>query len=83
MAHVKSGGSTAQQSPRPGKRLGVKRFGGHKVKAGEVIVRQRGEVYKQGKNMGEGRDHTLFALKEGVVAFSKRFGKTVVNIATK
>jgi len=80
MAHVKAGGATRQQSPRPGKRLGVKKFGGEKIQIGQVIVRQKGRVYKEGKNVGVGRDHTLFALIDGVVAFGKKFGKTVVNV---
>ena len=51
MAHVKSGGSTRQGQPRPGKRLGVKKFGGEKISIGQIIVRQRGLVYKPGKNV--------------------------------
>lgn len=80
MAHVKSGGSTRQSEPRPGKRLGVKKSGGSKITIGQIIIRQRGMVYKPGKNVASGRDHTLFAMADGVVAFSKRLGKTVVNV---
>ena len=82
MAHVKSGGSVRQhsQGKRHGKRLGLKKFGGEKVIAGNIIIRQRGAKYKAGKNVGMGRDHTIFALVDGVVAFSKRFGKTVTHV---
>ena len=83
MAHVKSGGSTRQGQPRPGKRLGVKKFGGEKISIGQIIVRQRGLVYKPGKNVAVGRDHTLFSMLDGAVTFSKRFGKTVVNVFQK
>jgi len=83
MAHVKSGGATRQGQPRPGKRLGVKKFGGEKIGVGQVIVRQRGMVYKSGKNVGVGRDHTIFSLIDGIVNFSKRFGKTIVNVLQK
>jgi len=83
MAHVKSGGATRQGQPRPGKRLGVKKFGGEKINVGQIIVRQRGLVYKPGKNVAVGRDHTLFSMLDGIVTFSKRFGKTVVNVFQK
>ncbi len=83
MAHVKSGGATRQASPRPGKRRGVKKFGGQTVKVGQVIIRQKGLLYKDGKNVGVGRDHTLYALIDGIIAFTKRFGKTVVNVISK
>ena len=82
MSHVKAGGSVNQhpQSRRRGKRLGVKKYAGEKVIAGNIILRQRGARYKQGKGVGIGRDHTIFALVDGVVAFSRRYGKTVVNV---
>lgn len=83
MAHVKSGGTTRQGQPRAGKRLGVKKFGGEKISVGQIILRQRGMVYKPGKNVGVGRDHTIFSMIDGVIAFSKRFGKTVVNVLQK
>lgn len=75
MAHKKAGGSTRNGRDSNPKMLGVKRFGGQKVKAGEIIVRQRGTKFHAGKNMGIGRDWTLFALCEGVVTF-ERFDKT-------
>ena len=83
MAKVKAGGATRQSSPRPGKRLGLKKSGGQPIKAGQIIVRQRGMVYKPGKGVAAGRDHTIFAMLDGAVKFSKRFGKTVVNVVTK
>ena len=82
MSHVKASGSTNQHHQRPGKRLGVKKYGGEKVLAGNIIVRQRGAKYKTGKGVGMGSDHTIFAMMNGVVKFSKRFGRTVVNIVT-
>ncbi|HAV15011.1 MAG TPA: 50S ribosomal protein L27 [Candidatus Pacebacteria bacterium] len=80
MAHVKSGGATRQASKRPGKRRGLKKAGGEKITTGQIIIRQKGMVYKAGKNVGIGRDHTLFALTNGLVQFGKRFGKTVVHV---
>jgi large subunit ribosomal protein L27 len=80
MAHVKSGGATRQAKPRHGKRLGIKKFGGEKVMKGQIIIRQKGTVYRMGKNVGVGRDKTMFAMMDGLVAFSKRLGKTVVNV---
>ncbi|MGD9129069.1 MAG: 50S ribosomal protein L27 [Candidatus Woesebacteria bacterium] len=83
MAHVKGSGSVKQhaQGKRHGKRLGVKKYAGEKVKAGNIILRQKGAVYKLGKGVGMGKDHTIFAMIEGVVNFGKRFGKTVVNVS--
>ncbi len=69
MAHKKAGGSSKNGRDSNSKRLGVKRFGGQHVEAGTIIVRQRGTKYHYGKNVGMGKDHTLFALKEGVVKF--------------
>lgn len=82
MSHVKASGKVAQhpQGERHGKRLGVKKFGGEKVIAGNIILRQRGATYKAGKGVGMGKDHTIYALIQGVVTFGKRFGKTVVNV---
>ncbi len=80
MSHVKAGGAVRQHSQRPGKRLGLKKAGGEKVIVGNIILRQRGIKYKPGKNVGIGRDHTIFAMIEGVVQFGRRFGKTVVNV---
>ncbi len=81
MAHVKAGGASAHQhSQRPGKRLGVKLYGGQAIKNGQIIIRQKGNKYQVGKGVGIGRDFTIFALIDGVVQFSKRFGRTVVNV---
>lgn len=81
MSHVKAGGAVRQHHQRPGKRLGVKKFGGEKAMTGQVLIRQNGAVYKPGKGVGVGRDFTLFALVDGVVKFTQRLGKTVVNVA--
>jgi len=81
MAHTKSGGKTRQGTPRAGKRLGLKIFGGQKVKTGAIIVRQRGTQFHPGEGVGLGRDHTLFAKKEGTVQFKKRRGNNLVVIA--
>ena len=82
MSHVKAGGSTNQhaQGKRKGRRLGVKKYAGEKVIPGNIILRQRGEKYKPGKNVGIGRDHTIFAMLTGVVAFGRRHGRTTVNV---
>lgn len=69
MAHKKAGGSTRNGRDSNAKRLGVKRFGGELVKAGNIIVRQRGTQFHPGDNVGCGKDHTLFALVEGHVKF--------------
>jgi len=84
MSKVKASGKVSQhqQGKRHGKRLGVKKFGGEKVTAGNIILRQRGEKYKPGKGVGIGRDHTIFAMTNGVVKFGIRFGRTVINVVT-
>ena len=69
MAHKKAGGSTKNGRDSESKRLGVKRYGGQSVLAGNIIVRQRGTKFHAGDNMGIGKDHTLFALKDGKVQF--------------
>lgn len=80
MAKKKAGGKTRQQTPRPGKRLGVKIFGGQHVRAGNILIRQRGTKFHPGEGVGIGRDHTLFALWKGILEFKKRRGKTYLNI---
>lgn len=83
MAHKKGGGSSRNGRDSAGQRLGVKKFGGEHVLAGNIIVRQRGTHHNAGKNVGVGRDHTLFALTEGFVEFCKRFGgKSFVNVVS-
>ena len=72
MAHKKAGGSTKNGRDSHSKRLGVKRFGGEVVLAGNILVRQRGTPMRAGENVGTGTDHTLFALVNGRVAFKKR-----------
>ncbi len=85
MAHKKAGGSTKNGRDSISKRLGVKRFGGQEVLAGNIIVRQRGTKFHPGDNMGIGRDHTLFALADGKVQFDVRGPKNrkVVSIVTE
>jgi large subunit ribosomal protein L27 len=81
MAHKKAGGSSRNGRDSPGQRLGVKRFGGQEVLAGNILVRQRGTKFHAGANVGVGRDHTLFALADGKVAFQfKRDDKCYVSI---
>jgi len=72
MAHKKAGGSTKTGRDSESKRLGVKLFGGQKVIAGNIIIRQRGTPVHAGRNVGIGRDHTLFAKKDGHVKFEKK-----------
>ncbi len=72
MAHKKAGGSSRNGRDSAGRRLGVKKFGGEEVIAGNIIVRQRGTKYHPGDNVGIGKDHTLFALTDGHVKFIKR-----------
>ena len=69
MAHKKAGGSTRNGRDSQSKRLGVKRFGGQAVIAGNILVRQRGTKFHAGENVGLGKDHTLFATSDGVVKF--------------
>lgn len=72
MAHKKGQGSTQNNRDSAGRRLGVKKYGGEAVVAGNIIVRQRGTKVHPGKNMGMGKDHTLFALVDGVVKFERK-----------
>jgi large subunit ribosomal protein L27 len=72
MAHTKAGGSTRLGRDSESKRLGVKRFAGQKVLAGNILVRQRGATFLPGKNVGRGSDDTLFAMKAGQVSFRPR-----------
>ncbi len=81
MAHKKAGGSSRNGRDSAGRRLGVKKFGGEAVLAGNIIVRQRGTKVKPGVNVGMGKDHTLFALIAGKVDFKEKSGgKMFVNI---
>jgi len=80
MAGKKGQGSTQNGRNSPGQRLGVKCFGGEQVTAGAIIVRQRGTPWAPGRGVGMGKDHTIFALKEGIVEFGRSRGRTTVNI---
>ena len=81
MAHKKAGGSSRNGRDTAGRRLGVKRYGGQLVPAGNILIRQRGTKYEAGFNVGMGRDHTLFALVDGYVRFTRKTGsKPVVHI---
>ena len=75
MAHKKAGGSSRNGRDSAGRRLGVKKFGGESVLAGNIIVRQRGTKVNPGQNVGMGKDHTLFALVEGTVNFREKIGR--------
>jgi large subunit ribosomal protein L27 len=80
MAHKKGAASTRNGRDSNAQRLGVKRFGGQVVNAGEIIVRQRGTHFHPGANVGIGKDDTLFALSAGTVDFGTKRGRRVVNI---
>ena len=81
MAHKKGAGSTKNGRDSRSNRLGVKIFGNQSAKAGNIIVRQRGTVHNPGKNVGIGKDHTLFALTDGIVKFvKKRNNKSYVSV---
>lgn len=85
MAHKKAGGSTRNGRDSESKRLGVKRYGGEAVVAGNIIIRQRGTEYRAGENVGMGRDHTLFAKADGHIKFEEK-GKPMrryVNVVGK
>jgi large subunit ribosomal protein L27 len=81
MAHKKAGGSSRNGRDTAGRRLGVKKFGGENVIAGNIIVRQRGTKWHPGTGVGLGKDHTIFAVVDGKVTFSKgRLDKTFVSV---
>ncbi|MCD7061439.1 MULTISPECIES: 50S ribosomal protein L27 [Pelagibacterium] len=81
MAHKKAGGSSRNGRDTAGRRLGVKKFGGEAVVAGNIIVRQRGTKWHPGTNVGLGKDHTIFALVDGKVTFqTKSGGKSFVSV---
>ncbi len=82
MAHKKGASSTRNGRDSNAQRLGVKRFGGQLVSAGEIIVRQRGTHFHPGDGVGRGGDDTLFALVEGHVSFGTRRGRRVVNVSS-
>lgn len=80
MAHKKGGGSSKNGRDSQGQRLGIKRFGGQLVQAGEILVRQHGTQFHPGRNVGRGKDDTLFATAEGTVQFHKRRGRRYIHI---
>ncbi|GFZ94008.1 50S ribosomal protein L27 [Nesterenkonia alkaliphila] len=80
MAHKKGASSTRNGRDSNAQRLGVKRFGGQTVSAGEILIRQRGTKFHPGTNVGRGGDDTLFALADGAVEFGSKRGRKVVNI---
>lgn len=80
MAHKKGLGSSKNGRDSQSKRLGVKRFGGEFIKAGNIILRQRGTKYLPGSNVGLGRDYTIFSLIDGKVKFTTKAGRKVVNV---
>ncbi len=85
MAHVKGSGKVRQksQAKRSGKRLGIKKFGGEAIKVGQIILKQRGMLYKAADGVGVGRDHTIFAMRDGKVKFGKKHGKTTVSVVAE
>jgi large subunit ribosomal protein L27 len=81
MAHKKAGGSSRNGRDSAGQRLGVKKFGGEQVLAGNILIRQRGTKWRPGTGVGLGRDHTIFATTDGTVAFqTKANGRTYVSV---
>jgi large subunit ribosomal protein L27 len=80
MAHIKAGGVTKGNRDSVAKRLGVKIFGGQKIKSGGIIVRQKGTKFHSGKGTMMGGDSTIFSITEGTVSFKKKRGKTVVEV---
>jgi len=80
MAHIKTGGTTKGNRDSKGKRLGVKVYGGEKVVSGNIIVRQRGSKFHAGTGTKFGRDFTIFAVRDGLVAFRKLMGKTFIDV---
>jgi large subunit ribosomal protein L27 len=81
MAHKKAGGSSRNGRDSAGRRLGIKKFGGEAVVAGNIICRQRGTKWRPGANVGIGRDHTIFATVDGQVAFRKGLkGRTFISV---
>ena len=83
MAHKKAGGSTKNGRESESKRLGLKKFGGQQVAAGNILVRQRGTQYRAGDNVGVGTDHTLFALSNGVVKYRRKGVEQRVHVSVE
>jgi large subunit ribosomal protein L27 len=83
MAHVKAGGKARQHSQRPGKRLGVKKFGGEVVKNGMILIRQRGAEFHPGTGTKMGQDFTIYAISDGVVSFRKLKDHQLIEVANQ
>ena len=83
MATKKAGGSSRNGRDSAGRRLGVKKYGGQEVVSGNIIVRQRGTKFHPGSNVGIGKDHTIFATKEGRVAFKKTRTRTFISVVSE
>ena len=83
MAHKKAGGSSRNGRDSNSKRLGVKSFGGQTISAGSIIVRQRGTKFHPGSNVGIGKDHTIFATKDGKVFFKKTRVRTFISVVSE
>jgi large subunit ribosomal protein L27 len=83
MASKKAGGSSRNGRDSAGRRLGVKKFGGESVIPGNIIIRQRGTKWRPGKGVGLGKDHTIFALIDGIVSFgSDKYGRVTASVNT-
>ena len=82
MAHKKAGGSSRNGRDSNSKRLGVKKYGGETVRAGNILVRQRGTKIRPGENVGCGKDYTLFARTDGNVEYYKKAGRTTVRVTS-
>ena len=80
MAHKKAGGTTKKNRDSISKRLGVKLYGGQKVESGNIIIRQKGNKYNAGVGVRQGNDYTLYSVESGIVEFSQKRGKRVVNV---
>jgi large subunit ribosomal protein L27 len=83
MSHKKTQGKTNQKANRPGQRRGVKKFGGQKIKVGQIIVRQVGSSFRAGPGAKTGKDYTIYAIKPGIVKFFKKLGKSFVSVVKK
>jgi large subunit ribosomal protein L27 len=82
MAHTKSQGKTNQKSNRPGQRRGVKVFGDQKIDVGQIIVRQVGSKFHPGNGTKIGKDFTIYAIRPGIVKFSKKLGKKLISVVS-
>lgn len=81
MAHKKAGGAVTKNRDTHGKRLGIKIYGGQKAASGNIIVRQRGTLFHSGAGTMLGRDHTIFAITEGIVKFKQKLGRKFIEVA--